>query len=141
MRSFRSSLPVLGFPGGKCLRNIASQSRRRKLKFFGLQSGLENVGKQSQSVWLEMQLVKSLATIQECNWKKRIFFLLPPQPIILPFAFLLPLLLLPLLRVGKVILCLVNRQHTFSGCLNTALESAVALYFSDLLYSPADVFH
>lgn len=123
------------------MRNIASQGRRRKLKFFGFLRGLENVGKQSPSVWLDMQLVKSLATIQSATGKKIIFFLLPPQPIILPFAFLLPPLLLPLLRVGKVILCLVNRQHTFSGCLNTAFDSAVALYFSDLLYSPADVFH
>lgn len=70
VRSFGSLLPVLVFPGGQCLRDIASQSRRRKLKFFGFQSGLQNVGKQSPSVWLEMQLVKSLATIQSATAKR-----------------------------------------------------------------------
>ena len=30
---------------------------------------------------------------------------------------------------------------TFSGCLNTVLGSAAVPYFSDLLYSPADVFN
>lgn len=50
----------------------------------------------------------------ELNWKKRDFFPLPSQPIILPFAFLLPLPLLPGLRVGEGVVCLVNRQHADS---------------------------
>lgn len=106
--------------GASLLGTYQLRAEGEKLRFFGVPSGLDSISKWPLCSWLEMQLVVSLATVQSSTGK-RIFFLLPSQPIILPFAFLLPLLLLPLLRVGEVTLCLVNRQHAASRVVWTLL--------------------